>query len=161
MNKYADLEFLSLADKIAADYEALILILMGKEDAEGGKLSPTAMRALIEIHCAEEPLSAENIAMILRLDDHILSRALIKLVGMDYVRSENVSDDRNERLIHLTEKGVALSQRYQDYMDSVVDEADALSPLTLSDTERDSILVSLISLQNRAAVLLEKAKLRR
>ena len=50
MNKYADLEFLSLADRIASDYKSLLEKISGLDDSQDSPINLLAFRVLVEIH---------------------------------------------------------------------------------------------------------------
>jgi DNA-binding MarR family transcriptional regulator len=156
VNKYADLEFLSLADRIASDYKSLLEKISGLNDAQDSPINLLAFRVLVEIHQSEEPLSAEDIAALMRLDSGRLSRALVRLIGLEYVTSTLSKTNSQDKVIHLTAQGQAIAQKYESYIDQMVEEKNEMSPLLLSETERDRLILSLIDLQNRSAGLLEK-----
>ena len=156
VNKYADLEFLSLADRIATDYKLLLEKISGLDDSVSSPINLLAFRVLVEIHQSEEPLTADDIATLMRLDPKRLSRALVRLIGLEYVTSTASKLDSSDKLINLTAQGQTIAQKYESYIDKLVEEKSEMSPLLLSDKERDTILLSLIDLQNRSAALVEK-----
>jgi len=156
VNKYADLEFLSLADRIASDYKSLLEKISGLDDSQESPINLLAFRVLVEIDQSEEPLSADDIAALMRLDPRRLSRALVRLIGLEYVTSTASKTDSHDKVIHLTPQGQAIAQKYESYIDQMIEAKSEMSPLLLSETERDGLLLSLIDLQNRSSSLLEK-----
>lgn len=155
VNKYADLEFLSLVDRISKDYNQFVKLLVGAEH-EALPMSHTAFRVLVECHQSEEEMSDNDVTHLMRLEEADFSQALIELIGLEYVYTSLHPDEEGAKLIHLTVQGVMLAERFGVLMDNIVEDNENLSNLLLTDIEREQMLLSLIAMQNRTKSLLRK-----
>ena len=156
LQNYSDLEFLSLADKIARDYKTLLTHLFETTIDVSNENDLTACRILMACFESEEPMSTDDLEQFLRLDTVDFSRALIKLIGLEYAYKQTAENDRQSKLVNLTDAGTEVAKKYQWLFDEAVGQADAMSKLRLTDIERDNIVLSLISLQNRTSALIRK-----
>jgi len=156
LEHYSDLEFLSLADKIARDYKKLLTYIFDDSIDMSNVNDLTACRILMVCYLSEEPMSANGMEQYLRLEEADFSRALIKLIGLQYVSTHDATLAGHGKLIQLTDEGRIIAKKYQVVFEDVVGEPDDMSRLRLTDVERDRFLESLISLQNRTSALLRK-----
>jgi len=156
LENYSDLEFLSLVDKIARDYKTLLSHIFDDSIDVSNSNDLTASRILMACYQAEEPMSGSDMEQFLRLEDVDFSRALIKLIGLQYAMTEDAQNKGQGKIIKLTPSGAQKAKQYEALFKDLFGNADMMSSLLLTDVERDNILLSLIALQNRTTSLLRK-----
>lgn len=144
--EYSDLHFLSLVEKIGADYVSVLKRDIIPQLDIATPLKIRELRVLLSLNDLNGECTSRDIAQDLRYDPATVSRAVKHLIEADYVIASPNEKDTRQLTLTLSDEGRDVVRQALSLFDGLVMRSELNNPDELGQAQRQGMNAALAAL---------------
>lgn len=128
----SELETMIIAEQVYRDYLDILKSSVIPEITKTYELKLREVRVLACAAKSDGHISAADIASTLRQDPATITRSMVTLIGLGFVKTSESFSDGRSRVINLTDKGLNAVDKYHNLLHEALNRATIIDETFLS-----------------------------